>query len=101
MECPHCQSEAAQRFGKDRKGNQRYRCKSCKKTWQEDQVRPLGAMRVDLHKAIDCLKLLLDGMSIRAVERFTGIHRNTICDLILTVGERCKHSSRLALKASR
>lgn len=47
-------------------------------------------MRLPVAKAIDCLKLLLDGMSIRACERFTRVHRDTLCDLILTVGGKCK-----------
>lgn len=47
-------------------------------------------MRVDFNKAVECLKLLMDGMSIRACERHVGIHRDTICDLILKIGERCR-----------
>lgn len=46
-------------------------------------------MRLQTDKAVQCLKLLFDGMSIRAVERFLGVSRNTICDLILNVGQRC------------
>ena len=46
-------------------------------------------MRLPVEQAVKCLQLLLDGMSIRAVERFMGIHRDTLCDLILTVGEHC------------
>jgi transposase-like protein/IS1 family transposase len=90
MICPKCQSENVQRFGKDRKGNQRFRCKSCKRTWQADRPRPLGDMRIDFQKAAYCLRMLLEGMSIRSCERLTGVSRNTLCDLILTVGERCK-----------
>jgi hypothetical protein len=30
--------------------------------------------------------LLMEGMSVRAVERLTGVCRQTICDLILVVG---------------
>ena len=29
-------------------------------------------------------------MSIRSVERLTGLHRDTIDDLVLTVGDNCK-----------
>jgi hypothetical protein len=32
----------------------------------------------------------LEGLSIRAAERFTGICRQTICDLILVAGENCQ-----------
>ena len=47
-------------------------------------------MRLPLDKAVNILKLLLDGMSIRACERFTGVCHKTICDMILSVGERCR-----------
>jgi len=33
--------------------------------------------------------MLLGGMSIRACERITGTHRETICDLIILVGGNC------------
>ncbi len=90
MVCPHCGSESVKKFGKNRNGSQRYRCLACKKTFTEDQPKLLGSMRLDTDKAIKCLRLLLDGISIRACERFMGVHRDTICDLILTVGEKCK-----------
>lgn len=34
FECPHCSSEQVVRFGKV-KGRQRYRCKSCRKTFTD------------------------------------------------------------------
>ena len=42
-----------------------------------------------MDKAILAINLLVEGMSVRAVERITNLHRDTICDLILTVGENC------------
>jgi len=92
MKCPHCGSERVKKFGKNRNGSPRSRCLDCKKTFTAGPAdpKPLGPMRIPMDKAIDCLRLLLDGMSIRAVERFTRINRNTICDLILNLGERCR-----------
>ena len=29
-------------------------------------------------------------MSIRSTERMTGLHRDRLCDLVLTVGQRCQ-----------
>jgi transposase-like protein/IS1 family transposase len=90
MVCPHCQSANVKANGKHRNGTQRFKCRDCKKTFTENRVRPLGSMRLPLDKAVSILKLLLDGMSIRACERFTGVCHKTICDMILTVGERCR-----------
>jgi transposase-like protein len=45
MTCRNCQI-VAKKFGKDRKGIQRFRCNNCKKTFSEIQDHPLGAMRL-------------------------------------------------------
>ncbi len=36
-----------------------------------------------------CLNLLVEGTSIRAIERITGVHRDTVLNLLKTVGEKC------------
>lgn len=46
-------------------------------------------MRIDLDEATTVLRMLLEGMSIRACERITGMKRDTICDLVLHVGQNC------------
>ncbi len=89
MNCPTCQSEA-RRFGKDRDGNQRYQCVTCRKTFSDRPARPLGTMRIDLDKALVCLHHLIEGTSVRATMRLTGTNRNTILDLLALMGERCE-----------
>ena len=89
MTCPCCH-EIAKKFGKDRKGNQRYRCCSCGKTFTEPRSKPIGDMRIDLDRAEMCLRMLLEGNSVRSVERLTGTHRDTIIDLMVLIGERAK-----------
>jgi IS1 family transposase len=42
-------------------------------------------------KALMCLNLLVEGNSVRSTERITGVHRDTILDLLILVGERCEH----------
>ena len=50
MTCHNCRIEA-KKFGKDRKGNQRYRCNQCSKTFQDHQEKPLAlAIRAILNK---------------------------------------------------
>ena len=34
--------------------------------------------------------LLTEGMSVRAVSRITGLHKNTVLDLMETVAEKCR-----------
>ena len=90
MVVSNCQHDQKQKHGRDRHGVQRYKCILCGKTFAEEKPRPLGNMRIDLKHATTVLSLLLEGMSIRAVERITGMNRDTICDLILVVGENCQ-----------
>jgi len=85
-----CAHSEAKRFGRDRKGNQRMRCLSCGKTWTEKQASPLGTMRVPVETAKLALRLLTEGMSIRATERTTGLHRDTLCKLIVHFGDACR-----------
>jgi transposase-like protein/IS1 family transposase len=89
MVCHNCQT-AAKKFGKDRRGNQRYRCRTCRKTFSERQARPLGDMRIPVEKAELALMLLCEGSGIRAVERVTGLHRVTILRLLSEVGAGCE-----------
>ena len=85
-----CDHASHKKHGKDRDGNQRLRCKACGATWIVKAARPLGDMRIDLKEAVFALRLILEGMSIRATERLTGLNRNTLCDLVATVGDNCK-----------
>ena len=90
MIAPSCPHERTKRHGRDRKGQQRWRCVLCGKTWVDAEPKILGDMRVPVDKAKLALRLLTEGMSIRATERTTGLHRDTICKLIVFYGEACQ-----------
>lgn len=89
MTCHNCQT-ACKRFGKHRNGLQRFRCRQCKKTFTEEHEKPLDEMRLAPDRAIAALQLLLEGMSVRSVERVTEIHRDTILKLLVLAGKRCQ-----------
>jgi len=99
MTCHNC-SAICKKFGKfGPQRIQRYRCNQCKRTFSEEHEKaprpvrpegPLGKMRISLDKAEMCLKLMLEGMSIRSIQRITGIHQETILDLLVLAGERCE-----------
>src|SRR5262249_1143977 len=76
-------------WGKDGHGNPPRFCKAWKKSVGITPPRPLGRMRLDLDKAALCISLLSEGSSIRSTERVTGVHRDTICSLLLVVGDKC------------
>ena len=80
MLCPTCQAEM-RKFGKNRNGSQRYRCDACKKCVTDERTRPYDNRKLDPAKMILCLRMLLEGNSIRSVERLTGVHRDTVIDV--------------------
>ncbi len=89
MTCHSCQI-ACNRFGKHRNGLQRFRCNQCRKTFTEDHTRPLDDMRLPVVKAETILRLLVEGMSVRSIERITQVHRDTILRLLVVAGDRCQ-----------
>jgi transposase-like protein/IS1 family transposase len=89
MVCHNCQNEA-KKHGKSRQGIQRFRCRPCSKTFIEPQTKPLDTMRLPVEKAVSVLSLLVEGCSVRSVERVTGVHRDTILDLLVLAGDRCE-----------
>ncbi len=89
MNCPYCNG-LPKKNGKDRDGNQRFMCKECGKTYIEKLDKPLDEMRLERDKAILCLKLLVEGNSIRSTERIANVHRDTILRLLEKVGKKCE-----------
>ena len=89
MLCPFCET-LARRFGRNRNGSQRYQCLACGRTFTDEATRPEDGRRLPFDQAIFCLRLLLEGTSIRSVERLTGIHRDTILSAFVDAGERCQ-----------
>lgn len=85
-----CNHTETKKHGKDTKGQQRLRCKACGQTWTEKQETGYGNLRMTEKEAAAILGMLLEGMSVRSVERILGFHRDTVCDLVLRVGENCE-----------
>jgi transposase-like protein len=89
MTCADCDIRCAN-FGKHRNGLRRFRCGQCGKTYTEPHAKPLGDMTVPMEKAILALRMLLEGSSVRSVERITELHRDTILKLLVVAGEKCE-----------
>jgi len=91
MECTACPSPSRiKKMGKDRKGNQRFRCLTCRKSFSERPERPLGAMQLPLDKALLCLHLLCEGNAVRSIERIVDVDKKTVLKLLVQVGEGCE-----------
>jgi len=46
-------------------------------------------MRVNMQTALRALHCLIEGCSVRSTERLTGLHRDTILQLLVLAGQRC------------
>jgi transposase-like protein/IS1 family transposase len=89
MTCPTCQL-TCKKFGKDRHGYQRYRCRQCGRVFTEPHHDRLDGSYLPIKKAASILHLLVEGVSIRSIERLTDTHRDTILRLLVSVGDRCQ-----------
>lgn len=83
-----CQHEHRKIHGRSRKGDIRYKCKDCGKTFTTDTTL-LGGMRIGMDRAVQIITLLVEGNSVSAAARITDTDPHTIIDLMVYVGERC------------
>jgi IS1 family transposase/transposase-like protein len=88
MRSTHCSqcNGLTRKFGKDKLGNQRFRCDACPRTFITEKKE----IRLDRDKVLLCLKLLVEGCSVRSTERIADVHRDTIMHLLNVMGERCQ-----------
>jgi transposase-like protein/IS1 family transposase len=89
MTCHNCRIQC-RKFGKTRKGQQRYRCCRCYKTYSEPRKQQLGGMYTASQKIEAVIALLVEGCSIRSIQRITGIDQNTVMKILVLAGDRCE-----------
>jgi len=65
----------------------RFRCVRCGKTFSEPQ--PLDGLRIETQKVNEVVRLLCEGVGIRATSRLTGLNKETVLNILETVGEKC------------
>jgi transposase-like protein/IS1 family transposase len=90
MTCICCNGETKKR-GSFRNRNQivqRYQCLRCGKSFSEKQ--PLNGLRIDHDKVVQIVKLLCEGMGVRACARLTGCQHKTVLAVLNAVGEKCE-----------
>jgi IS1 family transposase/transposase-like protein len=88
MTCHNCKSNC-QKFGRDRKGNQRFRCCQCYKTYSDRPEKLEGTTKGEQEITL-IIRLFVEGCSVRSIERITGIHRDTILNVLVIVGDHCE-----------
>ena len=88
MTCHNCRTQC-RKFGRDRKGHQRYRCCQCYKTYSERPDK-LDGTYLPEERITEIIRLFVEGCSVRSIERITGTHRDTILNVLVLAGDRCE-----------
>ena len=83
MKCPQCNSTQTAKNG-HRRGRQCYKCKQCGRQFLES-YRPWAYS--DEVKQL-CIKMYLNGMGLRGIERVTEIHHTTVMHWIREAGHQ-------------
>ena len=73
MKCPNCQSKQIRKNG-HRRGKQNYQCKECQRQFIEEYTK----MGYPQSVKENCLKMYVNGLGFRAIERVSGVNHNTI-----------------------
>ena len=89
MTCKRC-NHTVRKFGHYGKHQiQRYRCTTCKITFSEYEPK-LGNHYTPPDVAAKALAMMLEGMSVRAISRLTGLHKHTILELMKTAANEAR-----------
>lgn len=89
--CKGCGSEKLVKNGKSPEGIQKYQCKECWGTFREGGDRRL---KHSLEKRLKVLKMYLEGIGIRSIERLEGVSNALIIYWIRHYAEIIKHQMR-------
>ena len=68
------------KYGQTEKGVQRYRCKSCKKTFTETKGTMFYRCRHSEEERVECMQMLGDRKSLAAIHRIKGVKEETVCN---------------------
>lgn len=88
MICSNCKLECIKFGFLPKQHTQRYRCRRCGKLFADFLSRPLGVLRTPLDKAIRIVELSVEGVGIRAIERLTNTHRDTVTRVLKLAGSK-------------
>ena len=81
MKCPKCQNGEAVKNGIVNE-KQRYKCKHCGCNYTVSTL-----SRTALEKRIEAIKLYLEGVGFRGIERLTGTPHTTVISWVKNLGE--------------
>ena len=81
MNCPKCRCAEAVKNGTMNQ-KQRYKCKQCGCNYTQFSLK-----RIPLEKRVEAIKLYLEGVGFRGIERLTGVCHNTVIGWVKNLAE--------------
>lgn len=84
MQCPECGSNHIRKNGKMR-GKQNHICVGCHRQFIDVYAAPKG---YSAQTKAQCLKMYVNGMGFRGIERVTVVHHTTVITWVRQVGEQ-------------
>lgn len=84
MQCPECKSNHIRKNGKMR-GKQNHICVNCRRQFIDVYTAPRGYSN---EIKAQCLKMYVNGMGFRGIERVTGVHHTTVINWVKQVGKQ-------------
>jgi transposase-like protein/IS1 family transposase len=87
MTCLKCQHGTAVKAGTTNANTPRFRCNDSGARFT--LPKPDGPLGSDTTALNDLERVLVEGVSVRAIARLTGVHKTTILSLLLTAGAKC------------
>src|SRR5436309_3905565 len=70
--------ENVMKYGQTKKGVQRYRCKTCQKTFVETKGTMFYRLRHSEEEVVECMAMVGDRNSLAAIHRIKGIKEETV-----------------------
>ena len=95
--CPRCGGAGCVRFGTV-KGYQRWRCPSCRRTWNELLGTPLFHLHTPLPEIVRTIRIVMARGSLRAAEEVTGHNYDTIAIWLRRLGEHAEAVTELLVR---
>jgi transposase-like protein len=83
MQCPECKSTHIRKNGK-KKGKQNHICVKCGRQFIDDYECQRGYSETVKR---ECLKMYVNGMGFRAIQRIKGVHHTTLITWVRLVGK--------------
>jgi transposase-like protein len=79
------------KFGKTKRGIQRYQCKTCSETFTETRGTIFFRKRTPEHEILETLALLAEGSRISSLSRAKGFKEDTILEWLREAAQHAEH----------